>query len=105
MDLLERDRAPGDQAVADGMDGLAHDGDVARLHGEGVEGGVHRPLQRVLDRYQRPVDQGSLDGHDRVVDRRQRAQLERPGGRVGHQRLVGERPLGAEVADQHRLDP
>src|SRR3954453_4458112 len=80
------------------MDGLADDGDVARLDRERVERRVHRALERVLDRHERALDVDAVDGHDGVVDGRRTDGVERmrPGG---ERRLLAEGPRGAEERD------
>ena len=101
LDVLELERRSGDQAVADRMDDLAHDRDVLGFHRERVERGIDRPLQRIFDRHQSSFDEAVVNGHHRVVDGGKRDQLEVCAMRGGDQRLVGERTLGAEVADAH----
>ena len=80
---------------------LADDRDVVVV-GEGVERDADRPLERVLDRHDRPVDAAVVDGEDRVAHRREADEL----GVAALQRrargLLGERPRGTEVAQPHQ---
>ena len=104
--VLERRARPGEQAVADREHALADDPHAGRVVHERVDGLVDRALERVLDRRQRTVDLAVGDRHDDPVDGRQRDELGVRGqARVGAQRLLAERPRGAEVADAHQASP
>ena len=83
------------------MDDLAEDRDVLGLHGKGVQGGVDRTLEGVLDRDQGPLSRPEVNRHHRVVDRRLGDEVELLAGGGADQRLLGERALGAEVRDAH----
>ena len=50
------------------MHELGGDAHAVGLAGQSVESGGNAALQRVLDRYDRPVGVAVLDGHNRLVD-------------------------------------
>ena len=103
LDLGELERGPGDQAMANRVDDLAEDRDVLGLHRQGVERGVDRPLERVLDRDQRALDGAEVNRHHGVVDRRVGDRVQLAPGRRREQRLLGPGALRAEIGDAHPL--
>src|SRR4051794_23382136 len=65
---------------------------------------VAGPSGRVLEGDEGAIAGAAVAGHDRVVQRRERRQLVAALPRHGHQGLVAERALGAQVGDPHQPD-
>jgi len=72
--------------VANAQERLADDLDVCVLHCQQVECDADRPVERVLDRDDRPAHVASAQRGDGLIDARQRDRLDRLLGRAGQQR-------------------
>ena len=105
LDLGELELGAGDQAVSDRMHDLAEDRDVLGLHRQRIERRVDRAAERVLDRHQGSLDDAVMDRHHRLVDRRQRDELEPVRSAPSVASISASSlnvPSGTEITDDHR---